>query len=455
MILGVGCSAVPPITPGSVTLSTVTEIINIGEETKQPETSVPSAAFTVTAEASTTPTGSKPSPSSTSTRVLYGYKPFPDPLPGSQVAQSCVDVYTMRPDRNIGRTGTLILDLALLQPRQPYSINRDPLPYRYDLMTGKTQPYLEKPLLKQEAVSPDLQKFFYLVDDVNSSTKQLIIRSIAGEILSEMEWKPEWGSTAYWFDDQRIMFARPDPIAYVYGTQLLINPFQNSVQKISPKFSKPLNSDILSIRYAPALDRVLYLSGDSFILQDVQSGQILWNDGLLGSAIFPAWSTDGSYALLVRGTKNPAYPRFMNNELYQLEKDGGETQLTSFQAAYPALDDIRIETFSPSPNKKYIAMVVTLANANEKYPGPILMVLDLERKQVKNTCLIAINHDLSWSPDGSELAITIPKDNNQYLDTRDENVQREGFVTIINMDKWEAVKTDQEAGIIAWVDNEK
>lgn len=83
------------------------------------------------------------------------------------------------------------------------------------------------------------------------------------------------------------------------------------------------------------------------------------------------------------------------------------------------------------------------------------MVLDLVSKQIKDTCLIAINHDLSWSPDSAEIAITIPKDNNQYLKTRDINAQREGIVTIININKWTAVKTDQEAGVIAWVSNEK
>lgn len=454
MILAVGCSTVPPIAPGSANLSTVTETPSLGEDNHQPGTPVPSTAFTVTAVAPTTPTISNPSPSSTSTRVLSGYKPLPNPLPGSQVTQNCVDVSTTDSNQ-IETTGTLILDFALLQPRQPYSINRDPLPYQYDLKTGKTQPYLERPLLKQEAISPDLKKFFYFVDGGNSSTKRLIIRSIAGEVLSEMEWKQEWGSTAYWFDDQRILAARPDQTAYIYGTQLLINPFQNSVQEIAPKFSKPLNNDILNIRYAPAFDPVLFLSGDSFFLQDVHSGQILWNDGLLGSAMFPAWVADGRYALLVLGTKNNDHPRFMVNELYQLEKDGAELQLTSFQAAYPAIDDIRVETFSLSPNKKYIAMVVALANANEKFPGPILMVLDLVSKQIKDTCLIAINHDLSWSPDSAEIAITIPKDNNQYLKTRDINAQREGIVTIININKWTAVKTDQEAGVIAWVSNEK
>jgi Tol biopolymer transport system component len=208
------------------------------------------------------------------------------------------------------------------------------------------------------------------------------------------------------------------------GYDWLFNPFKNSFRN-PPEFKFPPETQDVQLcwvycrsagdpptwlynHFDTAFERHVYIAFDSLIMQD-QNGNILWRSAkhtLVGFNM-PKWSPDDQKL----GVPLPKDEFGEHYEIFTVDRNGHQYQLTNYSAAYPTMT---IDKFSWSPNGRYIAFWGdTHSQENIAQQNPYrLFVLDTTTRQTIDYCIpgsyssqYTQNRAPVWSPDGSQIAV--------------------------------------------------
>lgn len=160
--------------------------------------------------------------------------------------------------------------------------------------------------------------------------------------------------------------------------------------------------------YDKSFQRHIYIAASELMMQD-QAGKVLWKyDNHLVGFNMPKWSPDDQ-KMAVPLPKDSAGEHY---EIFTVDRDGHETQLTNYAAAYPTMT---ISGFAWSPDGRRIAFwgdTHSQENIAQQHPYR-LFVLDIITRQTTDysvTSGYAIRyqndpHPLIWSPDGRQMAV--------------------------------------------------
>ena len=153
--------------------------------------------------------------------------------------------------------------------------------------------------------------------------------------------------------------------------------------------------------YNPQLSHVIYLgyqSGLGFTMRQMSTGEILWGSQVSDPGNKPVWSRDGQQVYIIK-QKDPG----RNEEVFSIDKNGKESQLTYLSSIYPQTG---ISGIYPSRDGNSIAFwLYTKDDKVEKYKH--LAILDLTTKAVTEYCYNKGGGPIFWSPNGNQLAFDI------------------------------------------------
>lgn len=263
-------------------------------------------------------------------------------------------------------------------------------------------------------ISPDQKWLAYEEVTLNSAgdvkSSQLRIVSANGQKRSIKRWDPHW-RLAGWYDNDGIAAEAPNGAE---TTIFLINLSTGETEeRLLPPLHNPYEGDLIITGPRPDYNqiytRVMYLTDDlTFALWDLETAKLIWqrtfrNEDLYGTK----WLSDGEKIAVASEVElNKA-------ELFSVDINGQETQLTDFEAIYPSMN-VTIGGFDWSPDGRYISLWMNVR------PGEYLQdwqfaVLDIPTKQVTNYCITTSNNvpvDAIWSPSGQQLAVPLFPDGN-------------------------------------------
>jgi WD40 repeat protein len=363
----------------------------------------PSLTVTRSLEASATVTVS---PASTATPAQT-----PVSLPIKTVNQACL---TVEPELSQGflSNGTILFYDWLRQTDNPFGIlaitNQHLQPY----------PLPDAPqFYGPEAVSPDgkwlaYRSVLYENGQFNHNDDKLTIIDANGQVQAAMDWDGDWFNIIGWLDSERLYITTYD------GSERgvnIVNPFTGESQPFSPSlpdlFIDPVQPPLKLLNdwmvvVDPSLARVAYMRGEpaihkwefSFIIRDILTNQevlVLNKDARFD---WPVWSSDNSQlAFIVQDFAEDNFERF---ELFITNWDGEVEEWVDLRGNA----DIGYQgIMSWSPDGRYLAI-----------SGKPLLILDMETRQVWDTCLSGGYYDWSggprktmyWSPDSKQLLVT-------------------------------------------------
>jgi hypothetical protein len=250
----------------------------------------------------------------------------------------------------------------------------------------------------------------------------LTITDTAGKIMTTFRYNEDYG-VPEWLSNDWVVFSNFPPGYSQDMSYFALDPFTEE-QKVLPtnypaffaNKDMPLDLWTNMTVYDPTLQRVIYpvdtlvYPDGGIALADVSSRQIIARPRL-GVAYPPAWSPDGKYFVLpvippaYQGTKDAL------NELFLFDRNGKMLkQLTDFTAKTQRVVFEDFLDYKWSPDSKYISIWQW---------GFPLMILDVAKEQVINTCISPDSYNnggtLVWSPDGQMFVVHVghPKDPNQ------------------------------------------
>lgn len=333
-------------------------------------------------------------------KVFMGF-PIPDP-------SSAVRIQCPVKEDNVPGEGFIIL--AKLDNQLSYESKI----YLLDLIKGIKVLLLDEYNLTDfwqggYAVSPDRKWFAYRVTlNDRQNDKLNLVSSVDQEIIS-LQWDNSWGKIISWLDkEQLILLPTPQKIDE-YGSIILMNPFVGEIKKVAPTFPNGINFNVQLIPlayYNPALTRVIYISGQYFFLENLQTQQNIWQRSGANFTVKPSWSPDGTHFAMVITTKD-SEKNVIHNDLYLVNSDGQEIQLTDIGLAYPSYKEVYVESFEWSPDGQKIAFQLFLSGNGQEI-GPNLAIVDLATKAVDIYCINISRDDgrIIWSPNSDQLIIT-------------------------------------------------
>ena len=186
----------------------------------------------------------------------------------SFVTQNCLIIQDKLP--NYGSLeGTLVLNSKLLGPFETEGeislMDMSSLEVR--LMSNEEVSINAVPTVYN--ISPDQKRYFYF-----SADKWLNIKTIDGHEYSSAYWDPTWGEAVEWFDDERLVIRSKDESNN--NMLVIVNPLTGEWEKVQDKFPSGLNVTFPLFDYNSIYTRGSYISGDYFVLWDVQTNTDIW-----------------------------------------------------------------------------------------------------------------------------------------------------------------------------------
>jgi hypothetical protein len=303
------------------------------------------------------------------------------------------------------------------------------------------------------AVSPNRKWFAYIEPSATDVRGRLHVISADGQDQPVVaRWDNAWGQIEGWLDDQQLILrpsvSRLDDV----GTIMVLNPFTGEWKKLSPDFARGINIDVKLIPpvfYNTSLTRVIYLSGQYLVLWDIQSQKELWRKPGGNFTVMPEWSPDGSRFAMVIYEHNPQ-TNFIHDELYMVDQDGRETQLTRLSDSYSSMPEIHIERLEWSPDGHYIALLLDVQDDVHEYKKWNLVVVDVATKQVTDYCISAKSNPV-WSPNGEQLVVTTPIDYGEYKMAVDSGKIPHVRVVLIDVGGQFAVQLANDIIPVGWM----
>lgn len=429
------------------------------------ETSIPSATSTkanIIVVPTNTSTPVRPPTLTYTPSVTDVYLPFPTPIPNSGLTQNCIPIYDFG-DRTVDMQGILILSdypLRRLSSDQKFDAfdlengNITSIPQmdvHYYLIPEDDQLgppwgdyYIQYPLYN---ISPDQTKFFTIEElDVENGKYKLWIGKWDGTTILEKEWDADWGYLdVSWFNNQKLKVVPPNSDEYPYGTVILYNPYTDQSQVLIPDFSSNLNEYQLIIEYNLQLTYAIYMGGIGpyFILHNLQTKEDIFQSN--GYALFyskPVWNNAGDTVYFTQQDISSG-----KNESFSVTTEEKSTQLANFMDSSPYIGNL-VKYSSLSPDETRMGLYV-YAYGDENYYGPSLAILDRASGQLVDTCLFPI--DFHWSPDGSQIAVTIPIDNATYFPTQNDLGKKHGNIVILDLETWTGWRMSEDIGAVGWM----
>jgi hypothetical protein len=346
-------------------------------------------------------------PSATNTPELLASPtstPFPTIVPNENVQQSCLAV-----ERELPIDGTFKGVLIL---------NRKENTCLLDLQTQKQQvlPTASNGDFEKWdfTVSPDGKWFAYI--EIYSDTSghyqshQLKLVTADGQQQVIPNWKELWSTIIGWLDNQRLALTLRE---HDDGTVIVLNPFTGQSQELKPTFNDIKNDDPVlwyttprfpEAIYDSTLTRVAYLSlGNTYRLWDAQSRNVLWQRYAHVPSSRPEWSPDQERVAVVAETTRDRF------ELFSIDRDGKETQLTDMDVAYPDVFSTWVGAFNWSPDGHQITFWLNISQGDYWDANWRLETVDTSTKQVVDYCIVSSRRSgyqtPIWSPDGRYLAV--------------------------------------------------
>lgn len=367
-------------------------------------------------------------PSATDTGVSKTALPIPPtltstivpPISGSQdVSNNCLTVMDQIPI-NGNLNGAIVLSNA--SNKQAFLLE---LPN--GIQNSLLQRHNQEPIWF--AVSPDGAWLAYSLEskiESENTQRTLLIVSANGQQLQQIPVNGYWEFE--WLNNQTLLM-RPDKWdAEELLSTTLLNPFTGqwddlSVQLPDVFFGQPLygwgiyvySHNVIS----PDLNYVLYpQTGNGYenfpvALWDISAEKTVGQfPNLDFYGRWPRWSPDGQRVSIIMDTRKSEQENFMD-EIFALSKDGQLEQLTFFSNSFTSTV---ITGYSWSPDSRRIAFWINNDKKNPtSNPGSKLGVLDIQTGHVTNYCNLG-NHigfgQPIWSPDGTQVLITISDANN-------------------------------------------
>ncbi|MBN2148152.1 MAG: PD40 domain-containing protein [Anaerolineales bacterium] len=376
-----------------------------------------------------------------------GIQEFPSPIPDQGVQQKCALIEQADPS-GTNLEGTLILGVNPLDEYgdigEVYTMSMNNLIlHRWFTATNQIDLF---PMVGR--ISPNFQRYLYFEPLPTGEGSQLHIATITGQEIPVAYWEATWGSSAEWLDDRRIIIWPSRTVEQDLGTAVVLDPLSGQWQQVNPDFPSGINNWIPMVSYSPDLSHAIYLSGNDFVLLDLQSRQDSWRkDGVYFYQ--PLWSPDGSQAAMIF-----TEPEGSLSNLFLVTLDGQEVQLTRFQDAYPSVSEIYIEKMAWSPDGRYIAFLVLVGNGDQVIKGPTLMVVDIDSRQVMDYCMIASRYhtgNIVWSSDSLWLAVASPLEYDKYLEVAPKGERFSQGTFLINIADGLAMQIAENVIPLGWM----
>jgi len=254
--------------------------------------------------------------------------------------------------------------------------------------------------------SPDNGRLAYVeqlpLEAQGSIENQLMIIDAAGKQIAVRDWSPDWLGWR-WLNDQQLVTGYTQRVD---GTRIVIDPMTGDMQTLTPSFPnvyrlEPFHLSPL-VEYDTGLTRVVYLrDGLTFALWDIQSDSVLW-ESMTSDPTIPKWSPD-SERVAVALAKQAAW----QSELYTIDRNGQETQLTRYSSEFPVN---LIPELAWSPNGRYIAFWSDHRESIGQDPVNRVTLVDTMTGQLVDYCLMTYEtnpHRPIWSPDSNQFIVTL------------------------------------------------
>jgi dipeptidyl aminopeptidase/acylaminoacyl peptidase len=322
----------------------------------------------------------------------------------------CLEVLPAIP-KDAGLTGILVLG----------KLHGKGYPQLLDMEKGKSYdlPRNDAKVISPQdlTVSPDHNWLAYLGAVTSSSIEySLIVQSADGQQrLSFPHDRNQWDTLFYWLNNQWLVLVKHNS---GLDTLVLFNPFTEEKQILPPKYPDLLQNDqewwnwpTITV-YDPTMERVVYVgytqeTGQKLVFWDRQANEAVLELPHLGYTYDPPlWSPDGKEFIFVKSPETLP-PNRWDEEIIQVSWDGKVSQLTHLSDFY---EHTKIDSYSWSPNGKYLAFWLWTGIKGESYNRAELTVLDVTNRSVTNYCIsteINVPQTPIWSPNNQQLAIEV------------------------------------------------
>lgn len=382
--------------------------------TRPPATAkvVPTMIFTPLPEPTFTPNVPVP------TYTLASTPTFPPEL----MQYRCLDVTQGFPPGN-NTNGTIYVGVGPGPGPQPSDVYKIDLEAKSLLTSSEYDEYASSPNGLWLAIYHAITDQTGLIVDA-----EIRIESSDGERIATYSWESNWKGFHWLDNNQLIIYYKPD-IYYLFSVKV-VNPFTGEQHELIPDY--PDVNRVANPNHPfypipnPSLTRVAYPLANTresaWVLWDLTSGQALasLSEGISFVEV-PAWSPDGRQFVVDLYTGG-----MLVNEFYSVSWDGQQiTQLTHFGNYTLEGMSVRIQTFSWSPDGRYIAFWVAVDPS--PYSGERLAILDKTTLEVTNYCV----HGSDWVFEGGAMS-PIWSPNSQQLVV--ESYDAEGYVHTVLVD---------------------
>lgn len=285
-------------------------------------------------------------------------------------------------------------------------------------------------------ISPDRNKLVYLIPSQQNGHwyERMVVVTTEGQYYENIL---QFGSERQdfdligWFDNNRVLLSL-DRYPYgiigerdqAFGTILLYNPFSGESELILPSFlelyrpqtvqigDNPIRTESIYVQdfvtwffpiYDLSLSRaIVYLSDGEqrkLILWDVDEHENIWEREMDFEMYYaPQWSPRGDQFIFVERDEG-----YVQN-FHSVSRYGNEIQLTDLGQVYSR---VSLGKYSWSPDGRYIAFWFNDFSLGNSGLDTQLAVLDLRKGEITNYCVGPGSDYPVWSPDGSQIAVSI------------------------------------------------